>query len=606
MARLPLLQLKNVTLGFGGAPLLADLDLTLNGGVRLALVGRNGCGKSTLLKLMAGLIAPDKGERTAAPGAKIGYLPQEPDFTGFATLGDYAAQDLAEGEAYLAEKMAEGLKFRPALSVAAASGGERRRAALARLLAAGPDLMLLDEPTNHLDLEAILWLEALLAGARTGFVMISHDRAFLSALSQGTLWLDRGVLRRRDGAFDGFETWREATWAEEDSAAHKLARKIKAEARWAVEGISARRKRNQGRLRALAVLRAERAAALRRPGQAALALDATSVSGARVIEAEGLTLGFEGRVLVKDLSLKLARGDRLAIIGPNGAGKTTLLNALTGKAAPLAGRVRRGEGVQLAEIDQRRAALDGQASLWESLTLDPGLQVSGASDQVMVRGSPRHVVGYLKDFLFEEAQARMPVSALSGGERARLLMARLMAAPANLLVLDEPTNDLDVETLDLLQEQLADYPGTVLFVSHDRDFIDRVASLTLVLDGQGGATLYAGGYSDAKAQGAFAAAPAPVVAAAPPKPVAEAAPKAPRPGKLTFTEKNKLATLPGEMEKLGAEIAKLTELLADATLYARDPVKFAKASEMMTERQSRLQAAEEEWLALAEKEERGA
>jgi ATP-binding cassette subfamily F protein uup len=417
------------------------------------------------------------------------------------------------------------------------------------------------------------------------------------------LWLDRGVLRRLDRPFDAFEDWRDTVWEEEDTQRHKLDRKIKAEARWAVEGISARRKRNMGRVRALQALRADRVAQIRRQGTAALALEAGTPSGRKVIEATGITKTFGDRTVLRPLSLRVLRGDRIAFVGPNGAGKTTLLRLLTGDLAPDAGTVSMGTGLEIAVFDQARAALDPQMTLWDSLTQDPALR-GGSSDQVMVRGVARHVVGYLKDFLFDEAQARAPVRALSGGERARLLLARIMARPSNLLVLDEPTNDLDVETLDLLQDVLGEYDGTVLIVSHDRDFLDRVATQTVWLGGDGRATVYAGGWTDMRAQGGGPVAGTPEVSARPsPVSVAATASKAPPGRSLSFTERHRLDALPAEIDRLTAEIGKLTGLLADADLFAREPVKFRKATEALAERQARLAAAEEEWLALAERAE---
>lgn len=611
MAQAPLLQLSGITLGYGGDPLFAGLDLVVHPGDRLALVGRNGSGKSTLMRVMAGLVEPDAGSRAAGPGATIAYLEQEPDFAGFATLGDFAAAGLDPGEDWRVLAAAEGLGFDPAVPCATASGGERRRAALARLMAAEPALMLLDEPTNHLDIQAISWLEARLAETRAGMIVISHDRAFLDRLARGVLWLDRGVVRRMDGPFAGFEDWRDRLWDEEDQARHKMDRKIKAEGRWAVEGISARRKRNQGRLRALQALRAERAAQIRRQGTAALDLATAAPSGKVVAEAVKVSKAYGDQVILRDFSLTVQRGDRLALVGPNGAGKTTVLKLLLGEVAPDSGSVKLGTGLEVAVFDQARARLKLDETLWENLTGDPELGVSGQADQVMVRGRPRHVVGYLKDFLFDEAQARAPVRALSGGERARLLLARLMARESNLLVLDEPTNDLDVETLDLLQDLLGSYDGTVLLVSHDRDFIDRVATTTLVLEGQGRVTAYAGGWSDMVAQrgampfGAPDPTPAPK---ATPKADAKPAAKptaAPKPAKLSFTQTRRLEALPAEIDRLTAEIGKLEGLLADPDLFTREPVKFAKATEMLAQRQQALAAAEEEWLDLAERAEQG-
>ncbi|MCA0206585.1 MAG: ATP-binding cassette domain-containing protein [Proteobacteria bacterium] len=606
MAPAPLLQLSGISLTYGGNPLFDGLDLVIQPGDRLALVGRNGSGKSTLMKIMAGLVDPDQGGRVLTPGTTVGYMEQEPDFKGFATLGDYALSRLDPSEGYRVEIAAEGLGFDPSVAVETASGGERRRAALAKLLAEAPELMLLDEPTNHLDIQAIGWLEERLRETRAGFVMISHDRAFLNALSRAMLWVDRGQVRRLDQSFAAFEDWRDRTWAEEDEARHKLDRKIKHEAKWAVEGISARRKRNQGRVRALQALRDERSSQIRRQGTAAMALEAGPQSGKLVAEAVGISKSFEGVPIVRDLSLKVLRGDRVALVGPNGAGKTTLLKLLTGEIQPDSGTIRLGTNLEMAVFDQTRARLDPEATLWENLTGDPLMRVSGQADQVMVRGVPKHVVAYLKDFLFDEQQARAPVRSLSGGERARLLLARIMARESNLLVLDEPTNDLDVETLDLLQDLLGEYPGTVLLVSHDRDFIDRVATTTLAFEGQGKIIAYAGGWSDYRAQKALSEEPGRPVAvkAEAPKPGSKAAAKAAiKAATLTFTEKKRLAALPAEIARLEAEIGKLSELLSDADLYTREPVKAAKATEMLGQRQAALAAAEEEWLELAERDE---
>ncbi len=605
MARLSLLQLSDISLTFGGDPIFDGLDLVVHQGDRVALVGRNGSGKSTLMKVMAGLTEPDTGSITSPQGTSVGYMEQEPDFTGFATLGDFATATLGPSEAWRVEALADGLKLRLDADPAKASGGERRRAALARLLAEEPDIMLLDEPTNHLDIEAIGWLEARLAETRTAFVVISHDRAFLNALTRATLWVDRGQVRRNEQGFASFEAWRDKVWDEEDTARHKLDRKIKSEARWAVEGISARRKRNQGRVRALADLRAERAAMIRRQSTAAMVLEEGSQSGRKVIEAKGISKSFVETQILKPFDLRILRGDRVGFVGPNGAGKTTLLNLLTGQLAPDTGQVTLGKGLEMAVFDQNRAGLNPEASLWDSLTLDREIAVNGSSDQVMVRGSPRHVMGYLKDFLFDEAQARAPVRSLSGGERARLMLAKIMARESNLLILDEPTNDLDVETLDLLQDLLGDYAGTVLLVSHDRDFLDRVATSTVVLEGQGRAQVYAGGWSDALAQGARIGAAqedreAPPAAKSGPDRVVSNAGAKPAAG-LSFTETHRLNELPSVIARLEAEMGKLSELLSDPDLYTREPVKFAKATEALAERQAKLAAAEEEWLLLEEK-----
>lgn len=600
MARVPLLQLNEISLTFGGDPVFDALSLVSQQGDRVALVGRNGSGKSTLMKVMAGLVEVDRGEVVRGPGVSVGYMEQDPDLSGFETLGDFASQGLEQSEMYKVERAGEGLKFDPARPVETASGGERRRAALARLMADEPDLMLLDEPTNHLDIEAIAWLEAELKQSRKGYIIISHDRAFLRALTRATLWIDRGSVRRQEKGFEAFEAWRDTVWDEEDTQRHKLNRKIKAEARWAVEGISARRKRNQGRVRALGELRDERAAQINRQGAAAMALDAGPKSGRKVIDAQEITKSFGDKTILRPFSLTVQRGDRIAFVGPNGVGKTTLLNMLIGTETPDTGTVTLGTNLELALFDQARAQLDGDMTLWDSLTGDPDMRVSGKADQVMVRGQPKHVVGYLKEFLFDEAQARAPVRSLSGGEKARLLLAKLMARPSNLLVLDEPTNDLDVETLDLLQELLSNYDGTVLLVSHDRDFLDRVAATTIAMEGDGRATVYAGGWTDylrQRGQDDFAQS----VVKQKTTGSGSDKPKAAAKTGLSFTEKHRLEALPGEIAQLEAEIAKLCELLCDADLFTANPVKFQKATDALVARQAKLDDAEEEWLGLEEK-----
>ena len=604
MARAPLMQLSDISLTFGGDPVFHDLSLVMQPGDRVALVGRNGSGKSTLMKVMAGLVEADAGDRVISPGNSVGYMEQEPDMSGFSTLGEFASSELDTGEMYRVEMAAEGLKFDPDRPVETASGGERRRAALAKLMAEAPDLMLLDEPTNHLDIEAIAWLESELKQTRAAFVLISHDRAFLRELTRATLWIDRGKVRRQERGFEGFEAWRDKVWQEEDDARHKLDRKIKSEARWAVEGISARRKRNQGRVRALQDLRAERSAQIKRQGTAAMALESGPKSGKKVIEATNISKAYENKCILRDFSIRIQRGDRVAFVGPNGVGKTTLLKMLLKEVEPDDGSVTHGTNLLPVVFDQARAQLDLKMSLWDSLTGDKDMRVSGQADQVMVRGQPRHVVGYLKDFLFDERQARAPVKSLSGGEKARLLLAKLMARESNVLVLDEPTNDLDIETLDLLQELLDDYDGTVLLVSHDRDFLDRVATTTIAMEGNGQATVYAGGWSDYQAQkGADATHQDGKKDAKTISKKSELKSKSPAKPKLSFTEKHRLEELPKELERLEAEIGKLEELLADPELFTREPVKFKKATEALTARQEALAKAENEWLTLEEKAE---
>ncbi len=598
MARAPLLQVTDIALTFGGDPVFEDLSLVVQPGDRVALVGRNGSGKSTLLKVMAGLVEVDTGGVVVAPGMSVGYMEQDPTMEGCATLGDYASSGMDASEMWRVDAVAEGLKFDPARDVNVASGGERRRAALAKLMAEAPGLMLLDEPTNHMDIEAIRWLERELSQTRTGFVLISHDRAFLNALTRATLWIDRGAVRRQEKGFQHFEEWRDKTWEDEDMQRHKLNRKIKQEARWAVEGISARRTRNQGRLRALQDLRAEKSSQIKRQGAAAMALDAGKSSGKKVIEALGLTKTYDDKSIVKGFDIDIQRGDRVAFVGPNGVGKTTLIKMLLGEIEPDEGTVKHGTNLEIAVFDQARAQLNPHTTLWDNLTTDPSMAVSGKADQIMVRGQPKHVVGYLKEFLFDEAQVRAPVHSLSGGEKARLLLARLMARESNVLVLDEPTNDLDIETLDLLQDLLGDYKGTVLLVSHDRDFIDRVATTTIAMEGDAKVVTYAGGWTDYRNQRAEDVA---VVAKASKSKSKTDKPKEAEAEGLSFTEKHRLENLPNVIARLEAEIAKLEELMSDPALFTDHPVKFQKASDALVERHSMLSDAEEEWITLEEK-----
>ncbi|MCT4608772.1 MAG: ATP-binding cassette domain-containing protein [Pelagimonas sp.] len=602
MANAPLLQLSEISLTFGGDPVFHDLSLTVQQGDRVALVGRNGSGKSTLMKVMAGLVEADRGDHVIPSGISVGYMEQDPDLSGYETLGEFAASNLAASDMYRVERASEGLKFDPSRPVSTASGGERRRAALAKLMAEEPELMLLDEPTNHLDIEAIAWLEDELKNTRKAFVLISHDRYFLNALTRATLWIDRGQVRRQEQGFKAFEAWRDKTWEDEDMQRHKLDRKIKSEARWAVEGISARRKRNQGRLRALQDLKKDRASQIRRQGQAAMELASGPKSGKKVIEAKAITHAFGDKQIVRDLDLTVQRGDRIAFVGPNGVGKTTLIKILSGELQPDSGSVKLGTNLVPAVFDQTRAQLDPDVSLWDSLAGDKEIGVSGKADQVMVRGNPKHVVGYLKEFLFDERQARAPVRSLSGGEKARLLLAKIMARESNLLVLDEPTNDLDVETLDLLQELLDNYDGTVMLISHDRDFLDRVATTTIAMEGRGQAVVYAGGWSDYQAQKAETSGEAPAAKIKPKKEKAPQKSKQESEG-LTYTERHRLEELPGVLDRLAAEIAKLEEFLADPELFSKEPLKFQKATDALVERQVALANAEEEWLELAEKAE---
>ncbi len=602
MARIPLLQMNDISLTFGGDPVFDGLDLVVQPQDRVALVGRNGSGKSTLMKVMAGLIEADTGTRVLSPGVSVGYMEQHPDLSAFETLGDFAVSGLEPGQDYLVARVAEGLKMNLDAPVGTASGGERRRAALAKLLAEAPDLMLLDEPTNHLDIQAIQWLEEEFSTTRAGFVLISHDRAFLRNLTRATLWVDRGQVRRQEKGFEHFEAWRDKAWEEEDLNRHKLNRKIKSEARWAVEGISARRKRNQGRLRELGKLRDERSSQIKRQGAAEMVFEAGPKSGRRVIEAQGISKSYGDKRILNEFDLRVMRGDRIALVGPNGTGKTTLLKMLIGQEEPDTGTVLLGTGIELAVFDQNRSTLVEDDSLWDNLTGDPEMRVSGKADQVMVRGAPKHVVGYLKEFLFDEAQARAPVRSLSGGEKARLILAKIMARQSNLLVLDEPTNDLDVETLDLLQDILGSYDGTAILVSHDRDFLDRVALRTIAMEGNGKAQIYPGGWSDYQAQKQSDDA-TPVAKKKTKSSDKSSAQRADvKPG-LSFTEQHRLEALPAEIDRLTAEIAKLEEFLMDPKLFTDAPLKFKKATEGLTERQQKLAQSEEEWMELEEKAE---
>jgi ATP-binding cassette subfamily F protein uup len=587
----PLVQLGGIALTFGGPPLLDGVDLTVAAGERVCLVGRNGSGKSTLLKIVAGAVEPDKGTRFVQPDATVRYLPQEPDLTGFSTVSDYVAAGLGpHGDSHAARYLLEQLGLTGAENPEELSGGEARRAALARVLAPDPDILLLDEPTNHLDLPAIEWLERELAGRRAAIVIISHDRRFLSNLSRVTVWLDRGKTRRIERGFSDFEAWRDEVLAQEERDFHKLDRKIVAEEHWVRYGVTARRKRNVRRMAGLEALRRQRREARRAAGTVAMTVAEAERSGALVIEAKGISKSFD-RAVVTDFSLRVERGDRIGIVGPNGSGKTTLVNLLTGALAPDAGTLRLGANIAMATLDQRRESLDPNWTVTEALT-------GGRGDTVMIGGQAKHVVGYLKDFLFAAEQARTPVRALSGGERGRLMLARALAKPSNLLVLDEPTNDLDLETLDVLEEMIGDYAGTVLLISHDRDFLDRIVNAALVPEANGKWLEYAGGYSDMLAQrGADVRKPGAKPVAAPPRKSAERTAAEPR-RKLNFNEKHALETLPARMATLEAEVKRLNARLADPALYARDRAAFDKATAALTTAQAQLAAAEERWLEL--------
>ncbi|MGO9360366.1 MAG: ABC-F family ATP-binding cassette domain-containing protein [Xanthobacteraceae bacterium] len=591
----PLLQMKDIALTFGGTPLLTGVELSVSAEERVCLVGRNGSGKSTLLKIAAGLIEPDRGERFVQPGATIRYLPQEPDFSGATTTLAYVEAGLGPGDdAYQARFLLQQLGLSGDENPQGLSGGEARRAALARVLAPSPDILLLDEPTNHLDLTTIEWLESELGSRRSALVLISHDRRFLTNLSRATVWLDRGQARRIERGFGAFEAWRDEVLAEEERDQHKLDRKIVAEEHWLRYGVSGRRKRNVKRLANLQELRQDRRSHRGAAGKANLIAANGEKSGALVIEAKGVSKSFGERPIVRDFSIRIQRADRIGIVGPNGAGKTTLINLLTGAIAPDTGTIRLGANIEMTTLDQRRESLDPRSTLAEALT-------GGRGDQVMVGGKPKHVMSYLKDFLFTQEQARTPLEVLSGGERGRLMLARALAKPSNLLVLDEPTNDLDLETLDVLEEMLGDYDGTVLLISHDRDFLDRVVTSVIAPDGDGLWIEYAGGYSDMLAQrGADLRREAPKsvpiakdVREARPQPT-PAAPKR----RLNFNEKHALATLPKAMAALQETIARNQARLADPSLYVRDRKAFDEISAALADAQAKLHAAEEKWLAL--------
>jgi ATP-binding cassette subfamily F protein uup len=591
----PLIQLKDIRLTFGGTPLLSGVELSVSSGERVCLIGRNGSGKSTLLKIAAGLVEPDGGSRFVQPGATIRYLPQEPDFGDHKTTLAYVEAGLGPGDDhYQARYLVEQLGLSGDEDPANISGGEARRAALARVLAPSPDILLLDEPTNHLDLPTIEWLEGELESRKCALVLISHDRRFLSNLSRSTAWLDRGQIRQIDRGFSAFEAWRDEVLAEEEREQHKLDRKIVNEEHWLRYGVSGRRKRNVKRLGHLHALRDQRRNYRGATGNASLAATEAEKSGRLVIEAKNIGKAYGERKIVENFSTRIQRGDRVGIVGPNGAGKTTLVHLLIGTDPPDTGSVRLGANIEMATLDQHRESLDPKSTLAEALT-------GGRGDHVMVGGKPKHVIGYMKDFLFAQEQRGTPLEALSGGERGRLMLARALAKPSNLLVLDEPTNDLDLETLDVLEEMLGDYEGTVILISHDRDFLDRVVTSVIVPEGQGRWIEYAGGYSDMLAQRggdltreAVKAAPA----AEEKKEAKAATPSAAPKRRLSFNEKHALETLPKTMAKLQAEIARQQKLLDDPDLYAKDRKKFDAASAAMAKAQEELSAAEDRWLEL--------
>ena len=598
----PQISLKNIFLSFGEKQIFEGLNLLVKPRDRIALVGRNGSGKSTLLKVLQGLVLQDEGERILSKGVSVGYMEQDPNLSEFATLKDYVCSEILVNDYHLGEKVAKNLGIDLDVPINESSGGERRRAALTKLVAENHDVMLLDEPTNHMDVEAIEWLEAELKSSPKSYIIISHDRKFLSNLTNDTIWLDRGQARRCSIGFGGFESWRDKIWHEEDEKIHNLNRKIRSESRWAVEGISARRKRNQGRLRNLEKLRAEQRSYIPRSALAKMKLESRKKSGQLVLKVDKVSKSFGDHCIIRNFSIQIKKGDRIGIVGPNGIGKTTLLKMLLGEINPDSGTAKLGSNLVVAKFDQMREQLNLENSLWQNLTDDSFMKSSGQNGQIMVRGNPKHVAGYLKDFLFSESQLRSPVKSLSGGERARLLLAKLMTKESNLLILDEPTNDLDLETLDLLQEVIAEYEGTVLLVSHDRDFLNRTVDTSIILTGQGEFVKISGVWEEYKKlkaknkiQNKEEHSDKKKNKSKPPKgerpPIAE----------FSFVDKHRLDELPNLIDRLEYEIKQLETFLSDSNLYLEYPSKFEKASAALVERQAELRELEDEWLKLEEK-----
>ncbi|WP_326524938.1 ABC-F family ATP-binding cassette domain-containing protein [Sphingomonas sp.] len=583
----PILALEGLGLVQGSGWLFRGLDIFIGQRDRLALIGRNGAGKTTLMKLIAGTIDMDEGRRTIVPGTKVILLEQDPRVDGFATLLDFALAGADAPAQHEVEAIADQLGIDLSREAATASGGERRRAAIARALAMDPDVLLLDEPTNHLDIAAIEWLEDWLSRFRGAFVVISHDRTFLTRLTRQTLWLDRGAIRRAEVGFGGFEAWTDQVYAEEERNAQRLDAKLKIEEHWLQRGVTGRRRRNQGRLAKLKEMRAERAAMTGPQGGAALAIAADDSKTKVVIDVKGVTKRFGDRAIIKDLTLRVTRGDRIGIVGANGAGKTTLLRLLTGELAPDEGHIRLAKTLDGIVIDQQRRLMAPDKTVREVL--------AEGGEWIDVLGTKKHIAGYLKEFLFEPGLVDARVGTLSGGERSRLLLAREFARPSNLLVLDEPTNDLDLETLDLLQEVIADYAGTVLIVSHDRDFLDRTVTVTLGLDGSGSVDVVPGGYADWEAKRkprAAAKSAAAKPAAAPPA----ATPRA----KLSYKDQRDYDLLPARIDDLDRAIARDEAALADPDLYTRDPKRFDALMAAAAKARDEKDAAEMRWLELAE------
>ncbi len=604
MAQPPILSWEGLGLQQGGrwlfgGPDTDGLDLHIGPRDRLALIGRNGAGKTTLFRLINDQIEADRGIRKVKPGTRIVVLEQEPDFSSYETLMDFALDGEHPPEEYEVESIAGQLGIDMSTPCKGASGGEKRRAAIARALAQDPDLLLMDEPTNHLDLAAIDWLESWLDRYKGAFVVISHDRTFLKRLTRSTIWLDRGGLRRKDVGFGGYDAWEEAVYAEEARATEKLDAKLKLEAHWLERGVTARRKRNQGRLEKLWQMRAQRAAMINPTGSAKLGLAVDEDNKSKsVIVADKVHKSFGDRKIIRDFSLRIQRGDRIGVVGSNGAGKTTLLKMLTGEMEPDEGSITIAKSLTGVMIDQQRALMTPDKSVREVL--------AEGGDWVDVRGTRKHVQGYLKEFLFDPGLIDTKVGTMSGGERSRLLLAREFARKSNLLVLDEPTNDLDLETLDLLQEVIADYEGTVLIVSHDRDFLDKTVTLTLGLDGSGFVDIVAGGYEDWEAKrtqrnsAGKQKKPKPQAQAPSPAPATHTPSKSPS-TKLSYKDQRDYELLPERIEKLEAAILRGEKILSDPELYSKDPQKFTDISQGIENARSEKNAAEERWLELAEK-----
>ncbi|VXC52779.1 ABC-F family ATP-binding cassette domain-containing protein [Sphingomonas sp. AX6] len=582
----PILSYEGLGLVQGSGWLFRGLDVHVGARDRLALIGRNGAGKTTFLKLLPGVIEADEGRRVIVPGTRVIILEQEPRMLGCETLRDYVMGGDDAPVVHEAEAIADQLGIDLDREAATASGGERRRAAIARALAQNPDVLLLDEPTNHLDIHAIEWLEEWLNRFRGAFVVISHDRTFLTRLTRQTLWLDRGSMRRAEIGFGGFEAWTDQVYADEERSAQRLDARLKLEEHWLLRGVTGRRKRNMGRLNKLYEMRAERSAMQGPQGAANLVTASDDSKTKIVVDVKNVSKGYGDRTIIRDLNLRVSRGDRIGIVGANGAGKSTLLKLLTGEIQPDAGHIRLSKTLDAVVIDQQRSRMEPEKSVRDVL--------ADGGEWIDVLGVRKHVHGYLKEFLFEPKLIDAKVGTLSGGERSRLLLAREFARPSNLLVLDEPTNDLDLETLDLLQEVISDYDGTVLIVSHDRDFLDRTVTMTLGLDGSGTVDVIVGGYADWEAKRK----PRTGKKAEKAAPVAEM-PK-PKTAKLTYKDQRDYDLLPKRIEEIEARIAKDEAALADPDLYARDPGKFQTLTRDIEKAREEKDAAELRWLELAE------